>query len=235
MKELQIPFIATKNAKAINVTIESAMSNREMGVIIGEAGKSRAIKEYAEQEWCFLKQQQKLVKECFWWGLKINSMCVKGSLDDKIRGIASELARTSKVLIIDESEHLPFRALECLRHIYDFSNTALILVGTRKLKNNLAGIGRNDYNEYGQLGSRIGTKWELKGLCYQNKEDLKDEDLKTLCKHFDVEEKKAIDLVFNLARGNFRKNEKLLKRACEFADEKAVELKHIEQCITTLL
>ena len=82
----------------------------------------------------------------------------KGSLDDKIRGIASELARTSKVLIIDESEHLPFRALECLRRIYDFSNTALILVGTRKLKNNLTGIGRNDYNEYGQLGSKIGTK-----------------------------------------------------------------------------
>ncbi len=106
-------------------------------------------------------------------------MCFKGSLDDKIRGIASELARTSKVLIIDESEHLPFRALECL-------------IGTRKLKNNLTGIGRNDYNEYRQLSFRIGAKWELKGLCYQ----IKDEDLKTLCNHFDVEEKKAIDLVF---------------------------------------
>lgn len=155
----------------------------------------------------------------------------KDSLDDKIGGIASELARTSKVLIIDESEHLPFRALECLRRIYDFSNTALILVGTRKLKNNLTGIGRNDYNEYGQLSFRIGAKWELKGLCYQ----IKDEDLKTLCNHFDVEEKKAIDLVFNLARGNFRKNEKLLKRACEFADEKAVELKHIEAAASFLM
>ncbi|EPT1861800.1 AAA family ATPase, partial [Campylobacter jejuni] len=159
----------------------------------------------------------------------------KGSLDDKIRGIASELARTSKVLIIDESEHLPFRALECLRRIYDFSNTALILVGTRKLKNNLTGIGRNDYNEYGQLSSRIGAKWELKGLCYQNKEGLKNEDLKTLCSYFNIEDKKAIDLVFNLARGNFRKSEKLLKRACEFADGKAVELKHIEAAASFLM
>ncbi|MGQ2788269.1 AAA family ATPase, partial [Campylobacter coli] len=97
------------------------------------------------------------------------------------------------------------------------------------------GIGRNDYNEYGQLSSRIGAKWELKGLCYQNKEGLKDEDLKTLCNHFDVEEKKAIDLVFNLARGNFRKSEKLLKRACEFADGKAVELKHIEAAASFLM
>ena len=55
MKELQAPFIATKNAKAINATIENAMSNREMGVIIGETGtgKSRAIKEYAEKSCAF--------------------------------------------------------------------------------------------------------------------------------------------------------------------------------------
>ena len=82
-----------------------------------------------------------------------------------------------------------------------------------------------------KLSFRIGAKWELKGLCYQ----IKDEDLKTLCNHFDVE-KKAIDLVFNLARGNFRKNEKLLKRACEFANEKAVELiKHIEAAASFLI
>ncbi|HEF8400002.1 TPA: bacteriocin, partial [Campylobacter jejuni] len=42
VKELQTPFIATKDAKAINVTIESAMSNREMGVIIGEAGTGKS-------------------------------------------------------------------------------------------------------------------------------------------------------------------------------------------------
>ncbi|EAJ6073424.1 AAA family ATPase [Campylobacter coli] len=241
VKELQTPFIATKDAKAINVTIESAMSNREMGVIIGEAGtgKSRAIKEYAAKNGTrvvLFEATTETSKRMLLVGLenKLN-ICFKGSLDDKIRGIASELARTSKVLIIDESEHLPFRALECLRRIYDFSNTALILVGTRKLKNNLTGIGRNDYNEYGQLSSRIGAKWELKGLCYQNKEGLKDEDLKTLCKHFDVEDKKAIDLVFNLARGNFRKSEKLLKRACEFADGKAVELKHIEAAASFLM
>ncbi|EDP3592982.1 bacteriocin, partial [Campylobacter jejuni] len=117
----------------------------------------------------------------------------------------------------------------------DFSNTALILVGTKKLKNNLTGIGRNDYNEYGQLSSRIGAKWELKGLCYQNKEGLKNEDLKTLCSYFNIEDKKAIDLVFNLARGNFRKSEKLLKRARDFADGADVEIKHIEAAASFLM
>lgn len=150
-----------------------------MGVIIGEAvtGKSCAIKEYANKNGTrvvLFEATTETSKRMLLVGLenKLN-VCFKGSLDDKIRGIAAELARTSKVLIIDESEHLPFRALECLRRIYDFSNTALILVGTKKLKNNLTGIGRNDYNEYGQLSSRIGAKWELKGLCYQNKRRFK--------------------------------------------------------------
>lgn len=241
IKALQTPFILTKDAKAIEVSIESAISNREMGVIIGEAGtgKSRAIKEYANKNGTrvvLFEATTETSKRMLLVGLenKLN-VCFKGSLDDKIRGIASELARTSKVLIIDESEHLPFRALECLRRIYDFSNTALILVGTKKLKNNLTDIGRNDYNEYGQLSSRIGAKWELKGLYYQSKDGLKDEDLKALCHHFDIEDKKAIDLVFNLARGNFRKSEKLLKRAKDFADENKVELKHIEVAASFLM
>lgn len=232
--ELQIPFITTKDVKAIEVSIENAMSNREMGVIIGEAGtgKSRAIKEYAKKNGTrvvLFEATTETSKKMLLIGLenKLN-VCFKGSLDDKIRGIANELARTSKVLIIDESEHLPFRALECLRRIYDFSNTALILVGTKKLKNNLTGIGRNDYNEYGQLSSRIGAKWELKGLCYQSKDGLKNEDLKLLCKYFSLEDKNAIDLVFSLARGNFRKSEKLLKRAKDFADGQSIKIKHIE-------
>lgn len=241
IKELQTPFIVTKDVKAINVTIENAMCNREMGVIIGEAGtgKSRAIKEYANKNGTrvvLFEATTETSKRMLLSGLenKLN-VCFKGSLDDKIRGIASELARTSKVLIIDESEHLPFRALECLRRIYDFSNTALILVGTKKLKNNLTGVGRNDYNEYGQLSSRIGAKWELKGLCYQNKEGLKNDDLKALCDYFSLRDKKAIDLVFNLARGNFRKSEKLLKRASDFADGKSIEIKHIEAAAGYLL
>ncbi|HEC1792031.1 TPA: AAA family ATPase [Campylobacter lari] len=241
IKELQTPFIVTKDVKAINVTIENAMCNREMGVIIGEAGtgKSRAIKEYANKNGTrvvLFEATTETSKRMLLSGLenKLN-VCFKGSLDDKIRGIASELSRTSKVLIIDESEHLPFRALECLRRIYDFSNTALILVGTKKLKNNLTGVGRNDYNEYGQLSSRIGAKWELKGLCYQNKEGLKNDDLKALCDYFSLGDKKAIDLVFNLARGNFRKSEKLLKRASDFAYGKSIEIKHIEAAAGYLL
>lgn len=240
-KDLELAYIITRDVKGIEISIENAMINREMGVIIGEAGtgKSRAIKEYAAKNGgrvVLFEATTETSKRMLLVGLenKLN-VCFKGSLDDKIRGIASELARTSKILIIDESEHLPFRALECLRRIYDFSNTALILVGTRKLKNNLTGIGRNDYNEYGQLSSRIGAKWELKGLCYENKEGFKNDDLKALCKYFELEDKNAIELVFNLARGNFRKSEKLLKRARDFADNAKIELKHIEVAASFLM
>ncbi|EHA1112475.1 AAA family ATPase, partial [Campylobacter jejuni] len=92
VKELQTPFIATKDAKAINVTIESAMSNREMGVIIGEAGtgKSRAIKEYAAKNGTrvvLFEATTETSKRMLLVGLenKLN-VCFKGSLDDKIRG-----------------------------------------------------------------------------------------------------------------------------------------------------
>ena len=69
-------------------------------------------------------------------------------------------------------------------------------------------------NELEQLSSRVGNKWILGGLSYvdEDKKKIRD-DLEAVCKNFGVTQKPCIDLIEVLAKGNFRKTEKLLRRA----------------------
>lgn len=52
-------------------------------------------------------------------------------LHDKVVAIAKELSRRGCIVIIDEAEHLPLRALEDLRRIWDFSQRGLYLLELR--------------------------------------------------------------------------------------------------------
>ncbi|PSM52766.1 bacteriophage DNA transposition protein B [Campylobacter blaseri] len=223
----ELPFIATKDAKAINAVISWVAQDRDMGVVIGEAGtgKSRAVKEYASNhpEVVLIEATISTSARVLFKILsdKFNVGASK-SIDETIRAVANELKKVQKMIIIDEAEHLPYRALEGIRRMYDFSGSPVVLVGTKKLLMNLTG-GKKNNLEYEQLSSRIGSKWNLEGLVNAKG----DKDLVEVCKHFGVVDKNDVDLVKSLTRGNFRKTEKLLKRAlriavlneCEINDE----------------
>ena len=99
------------------------------------------------------------------------------------------------MLLIDEAEHLPLRALEDLRRIYDFSSTPLILAGTEILLKNL--VGRN--KELRQLYSRICGKWAMQGLSKEESDAFYGTG------------------IFAHAKGNFRASEKLHKKSVRLA------------------
>ena len=93
-----------------------------------------------------------------------------------------------------------------------------MLVGTNKLQLNLTSSRSGDALE--QLSSRVGNKWILGGLSYLNDDNqIISDDLKEVCKSFGVEDKDCVELIQRLAKGNFRKTEKLLRRSkmlCEY-------------------
>lgn len=214
----QCPFIATKDAKSINAVINWAVRDRDMAVISGVAGsgKSRAVSGFCKKHpeailvEATINTSAKILFKIIASELGINT---KGNIDEMIRSCAVSLAKFNKIIIIDEAEHLPFRALESLRRLYDFSGTTLVLVGTNKLLLNLT--NSKSGNELEQLSSRVGSKWILRGLSYFDEENksLVNDDLKAVCENYGVSDRNCVELVGNLARGNFRKSIKLLNRA----------------------
>jgi bacteriophage DNA transposition protein B, putative len=219
----ELPFIKTRDAKSIHAVINWAVKDRDMAMISGAAGsgKTRAIREYVRTHpdsiliEATINTSAKSLFKILTAELGLES---KGCIDDLIRRSATELKKLSKTIIIDEAEHLPYRALESLRRMHDFSRAPLVLVGTNKLQLNLTSSRSGDALE--QLSSRVGNKWILGGLSYLNDDNqIISDDLKEVCKSFGVENKDCVGLIQRLAKGNFRKTEKLLRRSrmlCEY-------------------
>ena len=213
----ELPFVKTKDAKSIHAVIGWAVQDRDMAMISGVAGsgKTRAVREYVRTHpdsiliEATINTSAKSLFKILARELGLND---KGSIDELIRQSAQSLKKVSRTIIIDEAEHLPYRALESLRRMHDFSRATLVLVGTNKLLINLT--ASKSGNELEQLSSRVGNKWILGGLSYvdEDKKKIRD-DLEAVCKNFGVTQKSCIDLIEALAKGNFRKTEKLLRRA----------------------
>ncbi|PAF51313.1 hypothetical protein BKH44_06255 [Helicobacter sp. 13S00477-4] len=203
----------SKDKKIAQLVIEVAVEDREMGLIYGAPGTGKSIiaKEYAKSH-----PNAILIEATLHTTAKtlLGILCEKlrieksKSLDECVRAIAKEFAKRDAVLLIDEGEHLPLRALEDLRRIHDFSQIPIVLIGTHILMRNL--LGKN--GELAQLSSRIGSKWEMEGLS--------DEEcsLAFSNKH-----------IFGFSRGNFRKSIKLKRRieklasyGCDMRDKETV-------------
>lgn len=197
----------SKDKKMSDFVIAEAIENREIAIITGEAGsgKSTIAKEWSKShpnvvllEATLHTTASVLLKEL---GTQFG---VNGgaNLHESVSNISRYLKNADVVLMIDEAEHLPLRALEDLRRIWDFSGVPLILFGTEILTRNL--MGKN--GELRQLYSRIGGKYKMKGL---DREE---------CKEVFCEE------IYPYTLGNFRSSHKLYKRATRLAELHKEEL-----------
>ena len=65
--------------------------------------------------------------------------------------VVRKLNQSGRLLIIDEAENLPYRALEITRRIHDKTGVGILLVGRGILLENLKGYN----NQYDQLYSRV--------------------------------------------------------------------------------
>lgn len=203
----EVAIFESKDKQMADFVINEAMRDKEIAIIVGCAGsgKSTIAKDYAR-----LHPNAILIEATLHSTARVilDELCerlhISGgrNLHEKVLLISKELKRRDVVILIDEAEHLSVRALEDLRRIWDFSSCPLILFGTEILLKNL--IGKN--GELRQLYSRIGGKWNMKGLSQEECETLFTQGIHAYTK------------------GNFRSSGKLYKRACRLAELHNVKL-----------
>ncbi len=198
-----IKVFSSNDKKMADFVINEAYHDKQIALITGGAGsgKSTIVKEYVATHpnailiEATLHTTAKVLLEILSEKL---SIAHTKSLHDKVVAISLELRKRDVIILIDEAEHLPLRALEDLRRIWDFSQCPIILVGTEILLKNL--MGKN--GELRQLYSRIDGKWHVRGL--------------------DKSESRAYygnvgETIFKYTKGNFRSSAKLYRKAKRLA------------------
>ncbi|MCU7494735.1 MAG: AAA family ATPase [Ignavibacteria bacterium] len=167
----EVQFINTSNVKKGFETAKICHLDGEIGVLYGEAGcgKTTLLKEYArhynnviliEADLGFTTKIlfRKLHRELGMDGL--------GCIHDMFEDVTARLKNSGRLIIIDEAEHLPYRALELLRRVYDKAHVGVLLAGMPRLISNL----RGKKGEYAQLYSRVGIATRLDSLKHQDTE-----------------------------------------------------------------
>lgn len=85
---------------------------------------------------------------------KVSAM---GSLNDLFESVSDRLRDSGRLIVVDEAENLPLRALEIIRRLHDETGCGLVLSGMPRLVANL----RGKHGELVQLYSRVSVALNL--------------------------------------------------------------------------
>ena len=191
-------IVQTSAFKTIQKFCSLVLAHQICGMLTGDAGcgKTTALKEFAKTHPSVL-----LVEADYGYTAKalFDELCSqlglddRGSLDQKRSRIVAKLKDSGRLIIIDEAEHLPYRALELIRRVHDKAGVGIALCGMPRLEKNVQG----DRNHYAQLNSRISAPCRAKLL--------KDADIKAyIDSRFDSYEPNVIEQCAKTCRRNFR-------------------------------
>lgn len=165
--EVVLPELAeTSVYKEVTSIVEYVHSQYDFGVIYGPAGigKTTALNAYREviPQAIFITADQTigaskaLLEEILYTINRPES----GSTRRMMKTIVEVLKESGRILIIDEAQHLTYRALETLRAIYDKCKIAVLLAGNESIYGNMTG---RSAAAYAQLYSRVGIRRSLTG------------------------------------------------------------------------
>ncbi|MDD6910958.1 AAA family ATPase [Actinobacillus minor] len=155
-------FVPTLAARRGMEIMRFAHVEGEIKVIFGAAGlgKTEMLKQYAKENHSAVLLSvnptfnAKVLLRKLAEGIGANT---QGTNADLFDNIVNKLAGSERVILVDEAEYLPTKALELLRRINDDSKVGVVLVGMPRLLINLR--GKN--NELAQLYSRVGFACDL--------------------------------------------------------------------------
>lgn len=150
-------FVPTVTSRKGMDVIRYAHIDGDLNVIYGAAGlgKTMILREYAAQHRDALLIEAdpgytaRVVLEELCGLLGISK---RGNMHELSEACIAALRDSGRLLMVDEAENLPYRALETLRRIHDKSGIGLVLAGMPRLIINLKG----KRGEYQQLYSRVG-------------------------------------------------------------------------------
>jgi len=166
-----IPFVMTSISKKIFELARVCHLEGEIGVCYGEAGIGKTVtaKEYLSRNSDVIFIEADLgytAKVLFIEIHKKLGLIGRGLIHEMFDQVVDKLKGSGRLIVIDEAEHLPYRALELLRRVYDKAGVGIVLLGMPRLIHNL----RGKRGEYAQLYSRVGLAGKLDQLKMQDTE-----------------------------------------------------------------
>ena len=203
--KLQIGYVDTYISRRAMNMLQIAHQEGDTAVLYGQAGlgKTKILTEYHKRnpDALLLDTDPSYTAKITVKRLaELVGTSSTGSLNDVMDGIISKLKGSERLIMVDEAELLPLRALECLRRIHDKTGCGLVLAGMPRLLINL----RGKRGELKQLYSRVGMTLDMG-------EQLSAEDLLviagTTLPNFTVE---TLDELVTQSHGNTRRLAKLM-------------------------
>ena len=153
---VELPITDISISKYISEIGRLCHTKGKIGVCAGRAGlgKTIAVKEYTKAflDTILIESDSGYTAKSLLLEIhKRLGLSGKGSVYDLMNEVVNKLHNSGRLLIIDEAENLPYRALEITRRIHDKTGVGVLLVGRNILFENLRGYN----NQYDQLYSRV--------------------------------------------------------------------------------
>ena len=162
-------FIDTPTSRRVFDALDMARIIPTMVTVYGASGvgKTKACQEYQKTNtnvWMITASPARatLASILYELALELGINDAPRRKDRLSRLITKKLTGTRGLVIIDESDHLPYDALEEIRIIQEEVEVGFALIGNDKVYTRIQG-GVNQAHEYARLWSRIGNHCGIKG------------------------------------------------------------------------
>lgn len=218
-EELVLGFVSTKTTRRISEVMRDAHEAGDTVVIYGQAGlgKTQAVKNYCQKNpaailieanpsFTALVLMRKLAAAA-----KVSTI---GSLNDLFEAVSDRLRDSGRLIVVDEAENLPLRALEIIRRLHDDTGCGLVLSGMPRLVANL----RGKHGELVQLYSRVSVALNLG-------DSMPDEELEEIARAAmpEADDETIAELVKH-SNGNTRRMSKLMSGAVRTANKNGIKM-----------
>ncbi|OFV40742.1 XRE family transcriptional regulator [Neisseria sp. HMSC15C08] len=218
-EELVLGFVSTKTTRRIAEVMRDAHEAGDTDVIYGQAGlgKTQAVKNYCDKNpaailieanpsFTALVLMRKLAAAA-----KVSTV---GSLNDLFESVSDRLRDSGRLIVVDEAENLPLRALEIIRRLHDDTGCGLVLSGMPRLVANM----RGKHGELVQLYSRVSVALNLG-------DSMPDEELEEIARAAMPEADDAtIAELVKQSNGNTRRMSKLMRGAVRTANKNGIKM-----------
>jgi DNA transposition AAA+ family ATPase len=171
--KLEFPFTFTSAAQRFNEVAQIAHLDRCINVCIAAAGygKTMAAKQYKRDnpDCVYIEADPAYTPIVLFKEICLNlGLSTGGTLDELKSRVIEKVKDTGWLLMVDQAEYLPARALDLTRVLHDKAGIGILLIGMPRLLDNLR--GRN--GDFAQLYSRVRRVAKLDPLDYEDFEAL---------------------------------------------------------------
>lgn len=212
-------FVDTSNSRKIFAVCRTAHLTGQICVITGEAGvgKTESLREYEERnKSSTIRFELHAAQNAVSLFTKLHKQLGLGDgtkqLSDLYENCQERLAGTGRLIICDQVEFLPVKAIELLRGLHDQAGVGLVLAGLPRLMNNI----RGKRGQFAQIYTRVYSHIELKSIT--------ENDCRSILGAYIPEAVSLSKTFYQLSRNNLRTVVMLVNGAMQIAVNNKCEI-----------